>query len=231
MIKKILLVLFLSLSLIFSTNVHAQEATSSTDLLEQINYEPDLLPTSPFYFLKTWKEKIEIAFARTPQEKIEKRIEFANRRLAELRALASENPDRVERLSQRYQEELNLIQNEVKNISEQERDRIMEHVAEVTLKHQEILLDNLEKAPEKAQKGLENALDNSLKGYQQAVEVVTEEKKGQIEVKVEQKVEQVIRKAESVQEKVENQEQIQNTINQLNEIKTRVRVRTGSSQD
>ncbi len=152
-------------------SVKAEETV--VDPLAKIDYAPRLLPTSPFYFLKSWKEKLELLLARKTERKVVKRLEFANRRLAELKGVAKKQPELVNKLADRYEEQLFLLEKEAQKLKEQDKESLMEHVGEVMLKHQEILLEVLEKAPEAAKKGLENALEKSRKGHERAVKAVS----------------------------------------------------------
>ena len=56
-------------------------------------------------------------------------------------------------------------------------EKLKETISEKILKHQEILENVLEKAPEQAKLGIENAIEISQKGFEKAIEVVSKENK------------------------------------------------------
>lgn len=60
-------------------------------------------PAHPLYFLKTVRENIENAIALTPRVKLIRQLEFATRRLREVKALVSNNrQDLIEPTLERY---------------------------------------------------------------------------------------------------------------------------------
>lgn len=61
-----------------------------------------LHPASPFYFLKTIRENLELKFAVTPRIKNLRQLEFATRRLREARTLISVNENLIPPTLERY---------------------------------------------------------------------------------------------------------------------------------
>jgi len=181
------------------TKVLAQEKVG---WLEQIDYAPRLLPTSPFYFLKGVKESLELILANTPGKKVAKRIEIANRRLVELKAVVKKKPELAEKLAGRYEQQLELLGQEVKQVAGNKREELAEHVSEVTLKHQSILLGVYKEVPEQGRKGIENAIEKSIHGHQQAIESVSKEKQVEIKEMILERKMEVIQKLERVEEQV-----------------------------
>ncbi len=60
-------------------------------------------PTSPIYFLKTVRENLEISLALTPRVKLIRQLEFATRRLREVKSLILVNrQDLIEPTMERY---------------------------------------------------------------------------------------------------------------------------------
>ena len=182
------------------------EVVDFSDRLWEPIYTPSILPDSPFYFLKLWKEKLELALAQGAEKRVAKRVEILTRRLAELKAMGEKDPGSIEKHTLRYQNQLVLLEGDLANLGDEKNDWLREHVGEVTLKHQEVLLGVYENAPEAAKKGLENALENSLKGHFQAVGSLSEEKQEKLEEKVADKTERVIQKLEQVQQRVREEE-------------------------
>lgn len=67
-------------------------------------------PAHPFYFLKTVRENIEIQFAQTPRVKMVRQLEFATRRVREVKALVSmKNHGFVEPTLERYWFHMNTV--------------------------------------------------------------------------------------------------------------------------
>jgi len=223
-VKRFLLLGFVFFFLILTPVVFAQEATPTLPpgqawAQKSEIYTPRLLPTSPFYFLKTWKEKLELVFTANAEQRVAKRIELATRRLAEMKAILETHPEMTERIAQRYQNQIRAIAEEGKEIGEKNRERLMEHISQMTLKHQEVLLRVYDQAPGAAKKGLENALENSLKGHLQAVESISKERKGAVLEELGEKQEEVIEKVDRVKKGVGPQ--VREQIGILREIRRR----------
>lgn len=62
-----------------------------------------IYPASPFYFLKTIRENIELKFAATPRVKLIRQLEFATRRLREVKSLVgNKSEDLIVPTMERY---------------------------------------------------------------------------------------------------------------------------------
>jgi hypothetical protein len=220
--KKILfLILFVFLLGIVSPKILAAETSSKTDPLDKIEYSPRLLPTSPFYFLKQWKEKVELVLARTPEKKVAKRLEIANRRLAELKAVVGKKPELAQELADRYEEQLGKLEEEAQTLEEKKRRELLEHVEEVTLKHQEVLLDVYQKVPEPAKRGIETALEKSLRGYQVIEKIKERKEEGKERVnenksrRLEKRKERIMRRLEKAEEKFKGDPEAEKRLQQI----------------
>ncbi len=77
-----------------------------------------LNPASPFYFLKTIRESLELDLALTPRTKLLRQLEFATRRLREARTLISKNADLIPPTLERYSSYLNSLPD--KNLEDSE---------------------------------------------------------------------------------------------------------------
>ncbi len=67
------------------------------------NLQPTLSPASPFYFLKSAEEVLELKFAKTSQEKGHKYFELAARRISEVESLINVNrSDLIPPVLERY---------------------------------------------------------------------------------------------------------------------------------
>lgn len=91
-------------TLIFLGSCNLAFAESSEIGLSRIH------PATPLYFLKTVRESIEMHFARTPKVKRIRQLEFATRRLREVKALISVNrEDLIESTLERYWSAINSL--------------------------------------------------------------------------------------------------------------------------
>lgn len=67
-------------------------------------------PAHPLYFLKAVREKMEVHFAQTPNVKMTRQLEFATRRIREVKALVSiDNLDLIEPTMERYWSHMNTV--------------------------------------------------------------------------------------------------------------------------
>lgn len=203
--KVFLFFLLLALGLmVASPRIMAQDVASSPSeawLEEGVIYTPKLLPTSPLYFLKRFKEKLELNFAFSLERKVQKRIEFATRRLAEARALMEKNPELADQWIEKYQEQLSFLEEGVAQLPEEKSDWLREHVGQMVLKHQLVLMNVYNKAPDAAKAGLERALENSFKGYQRAMESVSQDDQAQ-QKNIQVREQQLLKKVEQAQQKI-----------------------------
>ncbi len=66
-------------------------------------------PATPFYFLKTIRENLELKFALTPRTKFFRQLEFATRRLRETKALISKNEDLIPPTLEKYSSHIKTL--------------------------------------------------------------------------------------------------------------------------
>jgi len=91
-------------------------------------------PASPFYFLKTVRENLELKFALTSRTKMLRQLEFATRRLREARTLIPINQDLIPPILERYISHLNTLPD--KDLEDKE---IVARIKESTPVHLEVL--------------------------------------------------------------------------------------------
>jgi hypothetical protein len=155
--KLVSILLILSFSIfILPTKTFAQEETTTT-------VEAGLTTESPFYFLDRWLETIELFFTFDEDEKTEKRLEFAEERLAELEEIADEaTEDEMDVLSEEYEEELDELEEE-----EGQSDEVKQRIREARERHIRVLERVRDNAPEQAQPALNRVIErarNRLEG-------------------------------------------------------------------
>lgn len=103
-----ILVLTAVILFFFSNPVFAKESFSASNDIGVSK----ITPVSPFYFLKTIREDLELKFAKTPRDQTLKQLEFAIRRLREAKILtATPNQDLVQPTLERYWYHLQIVLN------------------------------------------------------------------------------------------------------------------------
>jgi len=156
---------------LFIKNTFAQ---SSTDL-----ENPGILPDNNFYFLKIWKEQIQLFFTFNAQKKAKKYLHLSEVRLAEYQKMIEKNkPEIAQKSLEKYQKQLNLALENMEKTRNKGKDisDLVQKVTTATTKHIQVLQQVLAKNPEQAQKGLTNALESSQKGYLKALNAIQKQK-------------------------------------------------------
>ncbi len=136
-------------------------------------YHPRLLPTSPFYFLKQLKENVELIFAFSPEKKLEKRLEFATRRLAEANAVAKKHPQLAQKFMDRYQKQLQKVEDKAAALPAAGQMQALERINRAMARHAQVWRRLEDKLPPQAQKHVEKALQRSIRGHQKAIEAIS----------------------------------------------------------
>jgi len=157
MIKK-LIIISVILGLVDFSLVFAQTSTLP---------DAGTLPDSPFYFLKTWKEQIQLFFTFDVEQKAKQYLHLAEVRLAEYEKMIEKGKQTIaNRTLAKYQDQLNRAlekAEELKLKSEEKAKEVKTKIEEATAKHLKILEDNLSKAPELAKQGIQKAIEASSK--------------------------------------------------------------------
>lgn len=132
-----------------------------------------LTPDNPLYFLKAWKEKIQLFFTFGEENKTKQYLHLASVRLAEYQKMIKKGKaDIADKTIKKYEDQLNRALDKAKKLKEKGKEikNLSRNLEETTSKHLEVLQQNLEKAPEQAQKGLKNAIENSQKQIKKILE-------------------------------------------------------------
>lgn len=176
MVKKIILGFSIfALILFFNTPLISAQDTENLNIPQVELADPGMLPDNAFYFLKIWKEKIQIFFTFQAENKAEQYLHLAEVRLAEYQKMIEKGKQQLaERCLERYQNQLNLALEKLDQLESRGKDTelLAQKVSQATLKHIQVLQSVLLKTPEQAEKGLFNALENSQKGYIKALEAI-----------------------------------------------------------
>lgn len=159
---KIISLLIISVFLFsLGAGVLAQEA----DLLSL-----GLLPDSPFYFLKTWKEQIQLFFTFDAEKKAEQYLHLADVRLAEYQKMIEKGKEEIaQRVLVKYEKQLGHALSKAQELQNKGKDNqgLLKKIEDTTVKHISVLEKNMEKASENAKKGFEKALESSKKVVQE----------------------------------------------------------------
>lgn len=107
--------IFLITSILFSVIA----APARAEDLE--NFQPLILPTNPFYFLKEWKRGVLKIFTFSRFKKIELDLEIADEKIAELKKLeeiTDANPKALNKAADNYQKNLETLGERIVNLRE-----------------------------------------------------------------------------------------------------------------
>ena len=150
--------------------------------------DASLLPDSSFYFLKSWKESIQLFFTFNAENKAKQYLHLAEVRLAEYQKMLEKGKiDIAEKTLSKYENQLNRALSKAEEIKQKGNDikNLTQQIETSTSKHLEVLKESLQKVPETARKGIETAIENSQKG----IERVLKREGDKTETKSEEKIE------------------------------------------
>lgn len=129
--------------------------------------DPGTLPDSPFYFLKSWREGIQLFFTFDVEKKAEQYLHLAEVRLAEYEKMVEKGKEEIaQKTLEKYEDQLGRAlakAKELKAKGEEVADELKTKAEEAAAKHLEVLERNLEKVSESAKEGIERALEASRK--------------------------------------------------------------------
>lgn len=188
--------LIIGLMLFLGVAVLAQETTDvdiTTDITAQDleTSEPNLLPDSPFYFLKNWQRAIRLFFAFKAENQARLRLEFANERIMEVKRMAELNkdPEMMERALEKFQKELD----EIEKIDPQSLKNFSEKLMHQQLLHHQILEKLETQVPPEAFEKIKENREKHLERFMNVMEKVEEnlpEKLGEVLERQIEKMEQ-----------------------------------------
>ncbi len=123
-------------SSILAKDIPAATSTAQLDEFGAVEVGSSLIgPESNFYFLKIWRERIEVFLAGSTETKVVRELEFAQRRLREVRGLVKDRrQDLIEPVMKRYEEHMRSA---AKLAAEDRQLQIK--VAEATARHLDVL--------------------------------------------------------------------------------------------
>jgi len=165
--------------------------------------DPGITPDSPFYFIETIGERISLFFTFGTEAKAEKKLDHAEKRLAEAKAMADEGrEDLAERSLDAYGK---LVSEAAEMLAEAAKDgdkdeALAELIRRATGIHQMVLTEVYEKVPEQAKESVQQAMDKSGQGAQKAVENIGGDKQ-KIREEASERRQEVEQKVESLRER------------------------------
>ncbi len=171
--------------------VIAQETTEVTP--EDLGVSDlNILPDSPFYFLKEWGRNIQSFFTFNSVKKAQLKEKFANEKLVEVKKMVEQNKtkERVEKAIQNYQVELE----EAKQVTEKIRERAEENeqVGEFLDKfiqhqalHQQILQKLETQVPQETFQKIKQVREQHLEKFGEVINKLQENKE-QLQERLEQ---------------------------------------------
>jgi len=151
-------------------------------VLAQNNNLPSsgITPDSPFYFLKSWKETIQLFFTFGAENKAKQYLHLADVRLAEYQKMVEKGKTEIaQRTLDKYEKQLNHALEKIEELKNKGKDTkdISQKVEDTLNKHIEVLQINLQKVPESSKEGIERALETSREGIEKVGGRIEEEQK------------------------------------------------------
>jgi hypothetical protein len=83
--------------------VHASVQADVSSTVSAVSYNPTLLPTSRFYFLKEWWRDIKVFITRDPAKKAELELQILDEKAAEAQKVFESEPNNLQSLSRAAQ--------------------------------------------------------------------------------------------------------------------------------
>lgn len=177
--------IFLTQSLVRAQQNSEVAKEQTTKTIDYILPYPGILPDSPLYNIKMFRDRVLSWFISDPLKKAEYYLLMADKRINAGKmlidygktALGESTINKGNAYLIKATEEVKKAKSVGKDISS-----LTDKLDKATSKHLEVLKAVLEKAPESAKKGLENAIKNSQKGHDRILQIM-ERKKEKLEEK------------------------------------------------
>lgn len=157
-----------------------------------------LKPTSPFYFLQSWKESLGLAFSFSKESKLDYLEELNNKRISELQDYGINDAQTAQMLVGKYENNYQKMEPLVFEV--QNKEQAAERIENNSLAQQETLARVYAQVPKQAKEAILSAQVNSSKNVAAVLEKAAPGKVADYNQKV-----QVIQKAQMA-EKVQKVE-------------------------
>ncbi len=166
--KKTLIFLFILSFFISTYSVLAQDSNLPS---------PGILPDSPFYFLKVWKETIQNFFTFGIENKAKQFLHLADVRLVEYQKLVEKGKIEIaQKTLDKYEKQLNSAIEKIDELKYQNKDvkNVSQKLEDVVSKHLDVLSQNLQKVPDSGKQGIENAIEKTSQVLEQVKKIKSE---------------------------------------------------------
>ena len=186
--RKILLIFLFGFALVLffaGASVSAQQdeavsATASSIVLNETEetVEPIILPDSPLYFLKLFKEKVSLWLTFGAEKEVNKYLKLARLRMAEYQKMLEKGkPETAQKVLARYEETLNKVLTKVEELRREKKGilKISQDMEEILTKHTSVLQNVLDHVPPEAKESLLKAIEVSRQGLNKVLEYQTKE--------------------------------------------------------
>lgn len=155
-------------------------------------YTPRLLPDSPWYFLKVWRDGLQLFFTSDPIKKLEFKLTLANKRILEYQRVCELNPKTCERFKEwpeRYAKWMREAAGDLEKVKAAGKDvtALVAKLEENLARQQAVLERVYQLVPDAAKQAILQAKENSQKGLENAMERVAGQGQGE---KVREKLQQ-----------------------------------------
>jgi len=158
--------------------------------------EPNILPDSPFYFLKQWSRTIQNVFAFTTVAKAQLKEKFSGEKLLEVKKMVEQNKsqEQIENAVRNYQEEIGEMQRATEKIRETATEsegvgKFLDKFIQQQTLHQRVLQKIEEQVPEETFEKIQAAREEHLERF---AEVMTRlEDKANIQERLEKNLQEV----------------------------------------
>ncbi|MDI6734549.1 MAG: DUF5667 domain-containing protein [Patescibacteria group bacterium] len=165
--------IFLSVSIIFFLLGGVMVFAQNSNLPD-----PGILPDSPFYFFKTWKESIQTFFTFGEENKARQFLHLAEVRLAEYqKMIEKEKIEIAQKTLEKYEKQINRALEKANDAKEKDAAKLKEEIGEKIIRHQEVFAEVLEKIPEQAESGIKKAIEASQKRFEDVIDGLMGEQK------------------------------------------------------
>ncbi|OGY64421.1 MAG: hypothetical protein A3I89_03240 [Candidatus Harrisonbacteria bacterium RIFCSPLOWO2_02_FULL_41_11] len=134
-------------------------------------------PGSLFYFFDTAFERVNLFFTFNPEKKAMKALDYADKRLAEIKTITEEggNADDIKTSIANYERNIALAAEKSKEIKDKgQEENLLNLITNSASKNQEVLSAVLAKVPDEAKGAITKAIEASKKGQVEALKQVAE---------------------------------------------------------
>ena len=158
-----------------------------------------LAPDSPFYFIQNWREAIEsfITSFRSREDQANLELEFARRRVAEMRRLANleGQEERFDALQERWQVHIDRMQELAEQISENRED-VKERFLEQMDRHRAVMERVRAQVPEEAQDAIDRAIENYETNRARLLDNFEDTRREDLEERLKERLENMVERFE-----------------------------------